>query len=235
MAIRPLESTTAALARPMADLSPWETAQLSNERTLSYWAHPARRGPIYATPDSSAHRVGSTRLFTEDGFPEVYLLLRQFADSTGRQWVEMRIPGRPNGATGWVSPDVLGAFHQTRWAVVVDRKRLRITAYYGGKRRWSAPVGVGKRSTPTPPGRFWIREVFKIRDRNSGYYPYAFGTADYSTLSDWPGGGVVGIHGPYYQPQLIPGRPSHGCIRVRVGAGRWLARHIGVGVPLRVT
>ena len=32
-------------------------------------------------------------------------------------------------------------------------------------------------------------------------------------LTDWPGGGVVGIHGTN-QPELIPGRPSHGCIRV---------------------
>ncbi len=75
-------------------------------------------------------------------------------------------------------------------------------------------MAVGRPSTPTPAGRFWIRERFKIADRQSGYWPYAFGTSDYSTLTDWPGGGVVGIHGPYHQPQAIPGRVSHGCIRL---------------------
>ena len=48
------------------------------------------------------------------------------------------------------------------------------------------------------------------------YGPWAFGTSAYSVLSDWPGGGVIGIHGTN-QPHLIPGRPSHGCVRVEIG------------------
>jgi lipoprotein-anchoring transpeptidase ErfK/SrfK len=87
---------------------------------------------------------------------------------------------------------------------------------------------------PTPPGHFWIREEFKIHDPASGYYPYAFGTADYSTLTDWPRGGVVGIHGPYYQPWSIPGRISHGCIRLRVSDDARLAEYVGPGTPLLV-
>ena len=52
--------------------------------------------------------------------------------------------------------------------------------------------GVGKRSTPTPAGRFWIRERFAVPGRTL-YGPYAFGTSAYSRLSDWPRGGVVGL------------------------------------------
>ena len=103
-----------------------------------------------------------------------------------------------------------------------------------GRRIWSAPVGVGARDTPTPTGHFWINERFRIIDPRSGYYPFAFGTTDYSTLTDWPGGGVVGIHGPYYDPQGIPGAISHGCIRLEVDADDWLAAHVGLGTPVRV-
>ncbi len=55
-------------------------------------------------------------------------------------------------------------------------------------------MGVGAPSTPTPTGRFWIRELLSV-PAGTIYGPYAFGTSDYSVLSEWPHGGVVGIHG----------------------------------------
>ena len=88
------------------------------------------------------------------------------------------------------------------------------TLFRRGVRIWSAPVGIGKPSTPTPRGHFWIREKFRTGEPAGSYGPVAFGSSNYSVLSDWPGGGVIGIHGTA-EPSLIPGRPSHGCIRVR--------------------
>jgi lipoprotein-anchoring transpeptidase ErfK/SrfK len=161
-------------------------------------------------------------------------VLRAHWDSRGQEWVKVRIPGRPNGRTGWVRRGALSAFHLNHLLVVVNRERLRMSFYVRGRRVWSAPVGVGKPNTPTPAGRFWINERFAILDPRSGYYPYAFGTTDYSTLTDWPGGGVVGIHGPYYDPQGIPGRISHGCIRLQVADDFWLAAHVRLGTPVHV-
>ena len=65
------------------------------------------------------------------------------------------------------------------------------------------------------------------------YGLWAFGTSAYSVLSDWPGGGVVGIHGTN-EPQRIPGRPSHGCVRVPNRAISRLARIMPVGTPVRI-
>ncbi|MDT7803347.1 MAG: hypothetical protein QOI78_6780 [Actinomycetota bacterium] len=208
--------------------------RLSDERTYTRWAFIAAPAYIYGGGSLRARRVGRLRWYTEDGFPEVYVLLRSHTDAHGQQWIQLRVPGRPNGLTGWVRREALGNFNLTRYLVVVDRHRLRMTVYEGGRKRWSAPVGVGKAGTPTPAGRFWIRERFKILSRGSGYWPYAFGTAAYSSLTEWPGGGVVGIHGPYHEPGAIPGRPSHGCIRLRTWDDAWLARHVGLGTPLRV-
>jgi hypothetical protein len=207
---------------------------LSNERTFTRWAYVDWRAWVHQAPRLGSRRIARLTWYTQDGFDSVYLVLRAHWDRRGQEWVKVRIPGRPNGRTGWVLRSALGSFHLTRLLIVVNRERLRMYLYRRGRRIWSAPVGVGKPGTPTPAGRFWINERFKISDPRSGYYPYAFGTTDYSTLSDWPGGGVVGIHGPYYDPQGIPGRISHGCIRLEVPDDFWLAAHVRLGVPVRV-
>jgi len=207
---------------------------LSNEFTFTRWAYVSRIVGIRRAPHTSSPRVGRLTWHTADGFPAIYLVLRAHWDRRGREWVKLRIPGRPNGRTGWVARVGLDRFHLTRLLVVVNREKLRMYFYRRGRRIWSAPVGVGRPSTPTPAGNFWVDERFKIADAGSGYYPYAFGTTDYSTLSDWPGGGIVGIHGPYFEPQNIPGRISHGCIRLQVADDFWLARHMKLGTPLHV-
>jgi lipoprotein-anchoring transpeptidase ErfK/SrfK len=116
---------------------------------------------------------------------------------------------------------------------VIDRHKLRATLFKRGKKIWSSPVGVGKSSTPTPAGHFWIRERLSNLRGSPIYGPWAFGTAAYSRLSDWPGGGVVGIHGTN-QPELIPGRPSHGCVRMPNRKIRQLKRLMPVGTPLLI-
>jgi lipoprotein-anchoring transpeptidase ErfK/SrfK len=44
---------------------------------------------------------------------------------------------------------------------------------------------------------------------------------------------VVGIHGTN-QPGLIPGRVSHGCVRVRNTQIRKLRLLMGLGTPIRI-
>lgn len=221
----------AAVARR---LGPGESSVLSNERTYTRWANPAYLGPIFSQPDGSSKRLGRLHWRTEDGFPEVYLLLREHITNAGYPWVQLRIPGRPNGRTGWVRRSALGRYNMSHWLIVVNRDYEQMTAYNFGRKVFQAPVGVGKPSTPTPSGHFWIRERFRVMDPSSPYFPYAMGTADYSTLSEWPGGGVVGIHGAWGQPWLIPGDPSHGCIRMHNNNDAWLVPRVPVGTPLHV-
>ena len=130
--------------------------------------------------------------------------------------------------------ELLGALHQTRWRIVVNRQRRRMSVYYDGHLRRVFPVGVGKLSTPTPPGHFWVRERFKLSGPHNPYGPYALGTSDYSTLSEWPGGGVVGIHGDFGEPRRIPGDPSHGCIRMHDADIAWLGPRVSLGTPVDI-
>lgn len=203
---------------------------LSNETTSSTWSVADSRTSIRGQPQSGAARVGTLQFSTPDGFLQSYLLLREHW-TRGVAWVQVRIPGRPNGRVGWVPGDALDVFNHTNLQVVVNRAARRLTVYRGGRVIYQAPVGVGKPSTPTPPGHFWITEAFPSSDPTYG--PYAFGTSDYSTLSDWIGGGIVGMHGTN-EPALVPGAPSHGCIRLHNSDIRRLSATLSIGVPLLV-
>ena len=201
----PPESQSAPAQSP----APPKRVRLSDERRVTRWAHPADTAPVRSRPNAGGREVARLRWATEDGRPEVYLALQRYGD-----WVQVRLPMRPNGRTGWVRESALGALHTVHTQLVVDRHTLRATLYVRGHRRFSARVGVGKAATPTPAGHFWIREKFHVAGTTI-YGPAAIGTSAYApTLSDWPGGGVVGLHGTN-EPGLIPGRPSHGCIRLR--------------------
>ncbi len=151
----------------------------------------------------------------------------------GSEWILVPIPGRPNGVTGWVPAAALGELHVTHEHLRVNRETFRITLYNRDRPVWSAPIGVGRPSLPTPAGHFYVTE--KLTGFGEPLYgPYALGTSAYApTLSEWPGGGIVGIHGTD-EPQRIPGRPSHGCIRLRNADAARLWHMVQVGTPIEI-
>jgi len=205
---------------------------LTRWRKVGYWAHAKVAIPIHARPTTASPKVAKLHSRTEDGFPEVYLVLSRLKTPDGRTWLKIAIPMRPNGTTGWVVRGALDKLKRVHAWLVIDRRKLRARFYDHGRPLWSAPVGIGKPSTPTPNGLFWVREEFVLANQ-AFYGPYAFGTSAYASISDWPGGGVVGVHGTSL-PQLIPGRPSHGCVRLHNKDILWLARHMPVGTPISI-
>lgn len=219
--------------RPLAARGPLGTARLSDGQRLSRHARAVARATVRALPSSQAPRVGRLRYLTEDGPDEIYPVLESYVDARARTWLRVRLPARPNGQTGWVPRNAVGRLRAVSTMLRVDRATLRATLYRDGRRVWSSAVGVGAPATPTPAGRFWIRSRLRDLRANSAYGPYAFGTAAYSVLSDWPGGGVIGIHGTD-RPDLIPGRPSHGCVRVPNMAITRLWRLMAVGTPVEI-
>jgi lipoprotein-anchoring transpeptidase ErfK/SrfK len=145
----------------------------------------------------------------------------------------VRLPVLPNNTTGWVPRSALGGYGIVRTHFVVDLGDRRATLFRNGRAAFRAPVGVGTASFPTPRGRFYVRNKL-TRYRNPFYGPIAFGTSARSaTLTDWPAGGFVGIHGTN-EPGLIPGRVSHGCIRLRNEAIVRLAKLMPIGTPLTI-
>ncbi len=223
-----------AAAPPAETGEPEGTAILSNERTLSRWAYVPRRLTAKARPRPGARVVKRLRSTTADGTPELVLALRQRQVASGATWVLVRLPMRPNGSKGWVRRGGLGAFHVVRTRLVIDRDNFTISLYRRGHRVVRARIGVGTPDAPTPVGRFYVRERLIPIRRNTVYGVFAFGTSAFSpAISDWPGGGIIGVHGTN-QPELIPGRVSHGCVRVRNKEIRKLKRRTPLGTPIRI-
>ncbi len=219
--------------RPLGSRAPLGAERLSDEKRLTRYAGARFLGTVRTRPALNAHAITRLHYLSEDGPFEVYPVLESAVDRGGRTWLRIRLPMRPNGRTGWVLRKNLGALRSVTTALRVNRTTLRATLYRSGRKIWSSRIGVGKASTPTPSGRFWIRSRLRGLRSDPVYGPYAFGTAAYSVLSDWPGGGVIGIHGTN-QPYLIPGRPSHGCIRVPNAKIRRLWRLMPVGTPVAI-
>lgn len=208
--------------------------RLSDLRTVSRWAYPNSEAVVRASPSASAHAVGRLRFLTDDGQAEIYMALASERLASGETWIRVELPARPNGQTGWVPGGALGPLHVVDGYLLVDQRSLRATLFRDGRAIFSAPIGVGKPSTVTPAGQFYVMEKL-IAVYAPMYGPYALGTSAYApTLSEWPGGGVVGIHGTD-EPQLIPGRPSHGCIRMRNADITRLWAMIAVGTPIDIT
>jgi L,D-transpeptidase catalytic domain len=217
---------------PLAGLvNPGDVVRLSDEKLVTRWAHANELWPIRTAPRKTAHAITRLRFFTEDKRPEVYLVLSGIVDASGDAWLRVRIPRRPNGEKGWVPLDMLSQLHAVRTQLVINRTTLRATLYKAGRRIWQAPVGVGKASTPTPAGKFYVREL--LRGDRKLYGTWAFGTSAYASISDWPNGGVVGVHGTN-QPGLIPGRPSHGCVRLRNININRLRLIMPIGTPIEI-
>jgi lipoprotein-anchoring transpeptidase ErfK/SrfK len=204
---------------------------LSNETTNTVWTIANVMGPIRAQPSPHARRVSQLRAILSDGFGlQSYVLLRSRRTKSGL-WVMLRVPGRPNGRTGWVPRSDLNDYQHVHTELVVDRAAREVTVYRRGREVLHAPVGIGKPSTPTPPGHFWITEAFPSSD--PFYGPFLLATSDYSVLSEWPGGGIVGMHGTN-EPSLVPGDPSHGCIRLHNSDILRVKSVVSIGTPLLI-
>jgi lipoprotein-anchoring transpeptidase ErfK/SrfK len=205
---------------------------LPRDETRAWFASVRRAVEARSDPATTAPPVASLERETPEGTTNVVLVLGSQRRADGL-WVHVRLPVLPNNLTGWIPRHALGGYQFVHTHLVVDRARLVATLFYDGRKIFTAPVGIGTSGWPTPRGQFYIR------NRLSGfgdpfYGPVAFGTSARSAvLTDWPGGGYVGIHGTN-APELIPGRISHGCIRMRNVDILRLSRLMPVGTPLTI-
>jgi hypothetical protein len=206
---------------------------LSNKATETYrYAFVMRRVVARSAPDRTARPVARLALLTPERTTNLVLTLdgRRTSSDT---WIHVRLPILPNNTTGWVPRRSLSDWKIVRTRLVADRRSLTATLYRVGKPVFSAQIAVGQPQWPTPVGEFYVRN--QLYGFNDPFYgPIAWGTnARSPVLTDWPGGGFIGIHGTD-EPEKIPGRVSHGCIRMKNRDILRLARLMPVGTPLTV-
>jgi lipoprotein-anchoring transpeptidase ErfK/SrfK len=227
----------AAAVAIFASAAPAYAAKVESLQKLgreSYYAFVEQKVPAKAEPKDSAKTVGKLTTKTGEGTDDLVLVLARTTDEEEQVWLKVRLPIRPNGTTGWVREEALSSLQPVDTWLKISTKTYRATLIKKGKKVWSSPIGVGQNQWPTPKGQFYIRAKL-TGYKNPVYGPLAFVTSATSpTLTDWPGGGIVGIHGTN-QPGLIPGKISHGCVRVPNANILKLNKLMKVGTPLTVT
>jgi hypothetical protein len=215
---------------PRPAFQPGPPRLLDHSVPRSRFAPVLRTTTAYSEPAADSAPVGRLDRATIDGTTNIALVTRAVR-GRGGLWVHVRLD---DNRSGWVSRNALGGYQFVHTHLVVDRARLVAVLYSDGKAVFRAPVGIGRAEAPTPAGEFYV--VDRLDGFGNPFYgPVAFGTSARSpVLTDWPGGGVVGIHGTN-EPDLIPGRISHGCIRMRNADILKLKRLLPIGTPLTVT
>jgi hypothetical protein len=184
-------------------------------------------------PDARAPAVARLDKRTPERTANLVLVVGRAKDRAGELWVRVQLPILPNGSTGWVRRDALGVYQVVETSLEIDLDRLTARLLDDGREVFRAGIGIGARGSPTPTGRFYVRSKL-TRYASPLYGPVAFGTSARSaTLTDWPGGGFVGIHGTS-RPELLPGAVSHGCIRMRNADILRLSRLMPVGTPIMI-
>jgi hypothetical protein len=228
----------AAAALLLAAAAPAQAAKVervSKPGKLSYWAFVDRAETARAKPDRKARKVAKLTLRTPEDTDDLVLVLDR-TEVKGREWLRVRLPVRPNGTTGWVPAAALSHLQPVKTWLKISTKTFTATLIKSGKVVFRARVGVGQPQWPTPRGQFYIRAKLKGYGAAGSFYgPLAFITSATSAqLTDWPGGGLVGVHGTSL-PGLIPGKISHGCVRMRNADILKLEKLMPVGTPLTVT
>ncbi len=149
-------------------------------------------------------------------------------------WLRVRLPGRPNSHTGWISAARTRST-STPWQIVVSLSRRHVVVLRSGHVVREFVAIVGKSSTPTPRGSFFVEEALRLSPSASGA-PFALATSARSNaLREFDGGpGQIALHGTGNLSGSLGTAASHGCVRLAPHAITWLARRIGAGVPLSI-
>jgi lipoprotein-anchoring transpeptidase ErfK/SrfK len=190
------------------------------------------RVAVRAQPRLDAPRVAVMQQFTPQFHRTVVVAVGAFLGPDGKKplWYRIHVPGRPNGRTGWV-PAASVEVKPVQRQLVIHRGARRLELHERGKVVWSTKVAVGRPGRETPLGFFYVTHRFTPSDPFLG--SFAFATSAYSRMTDWPGGGIVGLHGTS-MPQLLGQAVSSGCVRLSNQAVLYLKERVQVGTPIRI-
>jgi lipoprotein-anchoring transpeptidase ErfK/SrfK len=194
--------------------------------------------PVYEAPGGAELRtMENPRLINGDpnaAVPTVFLV-KDAPVAEDCAWVEVYLPVRPNGSTGWVRRSDV-AITANPYRLVADLDAFTLTLYRAGEEVEVIPIAVASDNTPTPGGLYYITELVKTPNPGGAYGPYAYGLSGFSDVHQTFNGGPgqLGIHGTN-QPQLIGQKVSNGCIRMRNEDITALAEVLPLGVPVEVT
>jgi lipoprotein-anchoring transpeptidase ErfK/SrfK len=204
--------------------------QATQELAVLRTAHAAHRAPAAGSPQIALVSAATPITGEQSTLPVI-------GHSTGPgavRWLQVMLPGRPDGSTGWIVQSGTRKL-TTGWRILVDLAARRVRVYRDGRTVRTFGAVVGKPSTPTPTGQFFVEETVQMEPGQAGG-PYALAlSARSNVLKEFEGGpGQIGIHGRNELGGTLGAAESHGCIRLATSSIDWLADRIGPGTPTRI-
>lgn len=193
-------------------------------------AHGAHQEPEAGSPQTEV--VPSRRPIT--GERTTLPVTGSLTGADGIRWLQVMLPGRPNSSTDWIAQQGTRKL-MTAWHIVVDLAARRVSVYRDGRKLRAFQAVVGKSSTLTPTGEFFVEETLKMPAGEAGG-PFALAlSARSDALQEFEGGpGQIAIHGRNNLGGTLGAAESHGCIRVATASIEWLAARIGPGTPTTI-
>jgi lipoprotein-anchoring transpeptidase ErfK/SrfK len=190
---------------------------------------------VHTHPQAGSRRVEAIPAFRPiTGERTTLPVIGASRDAQGIRWLEVMLPGRPNGSTGWIAAEGTRRL-TTPWRLIVHLGARRVLVYLDGKLLRSFGAVVGKPSTPTPPGAYFVEETLRMDAAEPGG-PFALAlSARSDALREFEGGpGQIALHGRDGLGGTLGRAESHGCMRLASASIDWLAERIGPGVPVRI-
>ncbi|MDP9072034.1 MAG: L,D-transpeptidase [Actinomycetota bacterium] len=150
------------------------------------------------------------------------------------EWLQVAVPVRPNGTTGWVKAADVG-LRTVPNRLVVELGARRLRAYHGDTVILEEPVAIGAPATPSPIGDFYVDAVVKLDNPNGPYGAYQLSVAGFSEVLHSFGGGIgqIAVHGTN-RPGAVGQAVSNGCLRMTNEAVTRLADLAPVGTPVQI-
>lgn len=182
---------------------------------------------VYASADDRAKVVTTLKPTTTFGSKTTLLVTQQ-----KEGWVQVELPTRPNGSSGWVKQDQVN-LRQNDVTIYVDLASRAARVTKGDEVVAETAVAVGSKENPTPKGTFYVTDLVQNRNPKDAYGPFALGLSAHSeTLSEFGGGdGQVAIHGTN-EPTSIGKAVSHGCVRLPNEVIQVLGEAAPLGTPV---
>ena len=163
------------------------------------------------------------------GNPLVMQVLEEHGD-----WLKVLVQARPNHTEGWVKASDVDVT-STTYRMVLSLADRHLTVYDGNEVVVETDVVIGKDTTPTPTGAFYLSEKIEQKNAGGAYGPWILSTNGYSEALDLFDNGlpVVAFHGTN-QPDLIGTQASNGCIRMPNDVVSQLADLLPAGTPIEI-
>jgi lipoprotein-anchoring transpeptidase ErfK/SrfK len=228
---RPTPTTASTTVAPTTTTVPDYISYIATVKptvpSIGVFTDPGQPQPSQQFPNPWLYEPGNSA----SAVPQTFLVRSQRPDG----WIEVLLPVRPNGSTGWVhTADVTVTANPYRIAVSLGAHTITVTDAHDVL--YTGPVAVGAPDTPTPTGSYYLYVLLQAPDPTGPYGPFAYGLSSHSdALATFDGGDAeIGIHGND-DASALGQSVSHGCIRIDNAAITMLASKLPLGTPVDVT